>query len=130
MCIRDRIAIIGYGDSGRGIHARLLREIGEEVSAVVTRSPERSAEAVTDWPAAEVFASIGGGMDVDGDNPDDVQRGFLALRGLPTSAERARDTFGNRRVGEFLIDVLRGAADGRPDRDPTGDYYAALQEVS
>jgi len=78
----------------------------------------------------EVFASIGGGMDVDGDNPDDVQRGFLALQGLPASAERARDTFGNRRVGEFLIDVLRGAADGRPDRDPTGDYYAALQEVS
>ena len=56
---RLRIAIIGYGDSGRGIHARLLREIGEEVSAVVTRSRERSAEAVADWPAAQVFASIG-----------------------------------------------------------------------
>ncbi len=55
---RLRIAIIGYGDSGRGIHARLLREIGEEVSAVVTRSRERSAEAVADWPAAQVFASI------------------------------------------------------------------------
>src|SRR5450756_1640437 len=55
---RLRIALIGYGDAGCGIHARLVREIGEEVSAVVTRSRERSAEAVTDWPAAEVFASI------------------------------------------------------------------------
>lgn len=55
---RLRIALIGYGDAGRGIHARLVREIGEEVSAVVTRSAERSADALADWPDTRVFPSI------------------------------------------------------------------------
>ncbi len=33
-----RVGLVGYGGAGRGIHARLLREAGQQVSAVVTRS--------------------------------------------------------------------------------------------
>lgn len=80
-----RIALIGYGDAGRGIHARLLREIGESVSAVVTRSSERSADAVEDWPGARVFASIAALLDA-GPAPD------LAVVATPAGrhAEHAR----------------------------------------
>nr|WP_142122132.1 Gfo/Idh/MocA family oxidoreductase [Rarobacter faecitabidus] len=64
-----RFAVIGYGGSGRGIHARLIREAGSRVTAVVVRSPERRAQALADWPDAQVYSSIenlissGGGFD-------------------------------------------------------------------
>lgn len=45
-----RVGIVGYGGAGRGIHARLVREAGHVVTAVVVRSPERRAAAVEDWP--------------------------------------------------------------------------------
>ncbi|WP_309134168.1 Gfo/Idh/MocA family oxidoreductase [Cellulomonas sp.] len=51
-----RVGLIGYGGAGRGIHARLLRETGDEVVAVVTRS---RADAVReDWPAARVVPDV------------------------------------------------------------------------
>ena len=45
-----RVGLVGYGGAGRGIHARLLREAGQRVSAVVTRSRAEQVEA--DWPGA------------------------------------------------------------------------------
>jgi predicted dehydrogenase len=47
-----RVGLIGYGGSGRGIHARLLRDAGQQVARVVTRSRADAAHA--DWPDAAV----------------------------------------------------------------------------
>ena len=45
-----RVGLVGYGGAGRGIHARLLREAGQHVTCVVTRSRPRQVEQ--DWPGA------------------------------------------------------------------------------
>lgn len=55
-----RAAVVGYGDSGRGIHGRLLRAAGHAVGAVVTRSPERAAQARADWPGVRVHEDLAG----------------------------------------------------------------------
>ncbi len=39
-----RVGLVGYGDAGRGIHARLLDEAGLSVTLVATSSPERAAQ--------------------------------------------------------------------------------------
>ncbi|NKY08705.1 gfo/Idh/MocA family oxidoreductase, partial [Cellulomonas hominis] len=33
-----RVGLVGYGSAGRGIHARLLREVGADVVRVVSRN--------------------------------------------------------------------------------------------
>ena len=53
-----RVGLVGYGDAGRGIHGRLLREAGHEVAAVVTRSQERAATARADWPGVDVVPDV------------------------------------------------------------------------
>ncbi|QAY62938.1 Gfo/Idh/MocA family oxidoreductase [Xylanimonas allomyrinae] len=53
-----RIAIVGYGGSGRGIHARLVREVGLAVTAVVTRDPGRRQQAASDWPGARLHDDL------------------------------------------------------------------------
>lgn len=53
-----RVGLVGYGDAGRGIHARLLREAGHAVTQVVVRSPERSAAARADWPGVVVVPDV------------------------------------------------------------------------
>jgi predicted dehydrogenase len=45
-----RVGLVGYGSSGRGLHARLLREVGQRVTHVVVRDPVRVAAAQADWP--------------------------------------------------------------------------------
>ncbi|GEA89162.1 Gfo/Idh/MocA family protein [Cellulomonas cellasea] len=55
-----RVGLIGYGSAGRGIHARLLREVGARVTHVVSRSPERSAQARTDWAGVVVEPDVDG----------------------------------------------------------------------
>ncbi|ADG74999.1 oxidoreductase domain protein [Cellulomonas flavigena DSM 20109] len=51
-----RIGLIGYGAAGRGIHARLARETGQEVVTVVTRTRDEQVRA--DWPAARVVPTV------------------------------------------------------------------------
>ncbi len=51
-----RIGLVGYGGAGRGIHARLARETGQQVVAVVTR--HRGDEVRADWPDARVVADV------------------------------------------------------------------------
>ncbi|WP_129339926.1 Gfo/Idh/MocA family oxidoreductase [Cellulomonas endophytica] len=51
-----RTGLIGYGGAGRGIHARLLREVGQGVAAVVTRS--RGDQVRQDWPDAAVVPDV------------------------------------------------------------------------
>lgn len=53
-----RVGIVGYGDAGRGIHGRLLREVGYRVTDVVTRDPGRSAAAAADWPGVRVHRDV------------------------------------------------------------------------
>lgn len=55
-----RVGIVGYGDAGRGIHARLLREAGHAVTDVVTRDPARRAAAAQDWPGVRVHDDVDG----------------------------------------------------------------------
>lgn len=53
-----RVGIVGYGGAGRGIHARLVREAGHTVTAVVVRSPERRAAAAQDWPGVHLHDDL------------------------------------------------------------------------
>lgn len=53
-----RVGLIGYGDAGRGIHARLLRGAGHAVTHVVVRNPDRSAAARADWPGVVVVPDV------------------------------------------------------------------------
>ncbi|WP_258723574.1 Gfo/Idh/MocA family protein [Cellulomonas sp. NS3] len=55
-----RVGLVGYGSAGRGIHARLLREVGARVTHVVSRSPERSAQARADWAGVVVEPDVAG----------------------------------------------------------------------
>ncbi|MBO3084132.1 Gfo/Idh/MocA family oxidoreductase [Cellulomonas fengjieae] len=51
-----RVALVGYGAAGRGIHARLLREAGQRVTCVVTR--HRADQVEADWPGATVVPDV------------------------------------------------------------------------
>lgn len=53
-----RFALIGYGGAGRGIHSRLVREAGGQVTAVVARNPDRRAEATQDWPGVRLYDDV------------------------------------------------------------------------
>lgn len=55
-----RVGVVGYGDAGRGIHARLLRAAGHVVTDVVTRDPSRGAAAREDWPGVRVHPDLAG----------------------------------------------------------------------
>jgi len=51
-----RIGLIGYGGAGRGIHARLARAAGQQVTHVVTG--RRAAQVAEDWPDAAVVPDV------------------------------------------------------------------------
>ena len=51
-----RVALVGYGDAGRGIHAPLLRAAGHQVVAAVTRA--RGDAVREDWPGAVVHTRV------------------------------------------------------------------------
>ncbi|CAM5780121.1 Gfo/Idh/MocA family oxidoreductase [Cellulomonas persica] len=51
-----RVALVGYGGAGRGIHGRLVRAAGQQVVAVVTRS--RAAQVHADWPDARAVPDV------------------------------------------------------------------------
>lgn len=53
-----RMGIVGYGGAGRQIHARLAREAGMTVTAVVTRDPGRRVQAAGDWPGARLHDDV------------------------------------------------------------------------
>ncbi|WP_265523675.1 Gfo/Idh/MocA family protein [Oerskovia flava] len=53
-----RVAVVGYGGAGRGIHARLVREAGLRVTAVVARDPGRRAAAQEDWPGVRLHDDL------------------------------------------------------------------------
>ena len=53
-----RVGIAGYGLAGRYFHAPLLKGCGFEVVAIQTSNPDRSAHALTDFPATTVVSTI------------------------------------------------------------------------
>ncbi|GAA1403631.1 Gfo/Idh/MocA family protein [Oerskovia paurometabola] len=57
---RTRVGLVGYGGAGRGIHARLAREAGLVVTAVVARDPGRRAAAEEDWPGVRLHDDLAG----------------------------------------------------------------------
>lgn len=52
------VALVGYGMAGRDIHGPLLRRAGHRVRHVVTRDPDRAAQARADWPGTRVHGSL------------------------------------------------------------------------
>ncbi len=91
-----RIGLVGYGASGRGIHTRLLKEVGQHVTCVVTRT--RGEQVRTDWPHAAVVPDVAGllshatGLDLvvvassTGQHAADVAR--LLDAGLPVLVDK------------------------------------------
>lgn len=53
-----RVGLVGYGDAGRGIHARLLDEAGLPVVAVATRDPGRVARVRAERPCVAVVDGL------------------------------------------------------------------------
>lgn len=53
-----RVGLVGYGASGRGIHTPLLKELGQHVTVVVTRTHAEQVKA--DWPRATVVPDVPG----------------------------------------------------------------------
>ena len=53
-----RVALIGYGSAGRGLHAPLLRAAGVAPVVVATGSPERAAQVRADLPGADVVPDL------------------------------------------------------------------------
>jgi predicted dehydrogenase len=53
-----RVALVGYGSAGRGIHAPLLSAAGAAPSVVVTADPARAAQVAADLPAALVVPDL------------------------------------------------------------------------
>lgn len=91
-----RVGLVGYGASGRGIHTRLLKEVGQHVTCVVTRS--RGDQVKADWPRAVVVPDLAGllsqatGLDLvvvaspTGQHAADVAR--LLDAGLPVLVDK------------------------------------------
>ena len=57
-----RVALLGYGSAGRGIHAPLLSAAGSPPAVVVTANPGRAAEVAADLPAALVVPDLGAAL--------------------------------------------------------------------
>ncbi len=53
-----RVALVGYGSAGRGIHAPLLAAAGCEPAVVVTANVERARQARTALPGASVVTDL------------------------------------------------------------------------
>lgn len=53
-----RVGLVGYGSAGRGIHARLLRDVAARVVRVVSRNPARATAAERDWPGVAVDQDV------------------------------------------------------------------------
>ncbi|WP_199424572.1 Gfo/Idh/MocA family protein [Actinotalea solisilvae] len=107
--LRLRVGVVGYGDAGRGIHARLLREAGHVVTHVVTRDPARAQGAAEDWPGVGVHDDVAGllaapGLDVvvvASPTGRHVEHALAALEaGVPTVVDKplAVDRAGAQRL--------------------------------
>src|SRR4249920_2694206 len=65
-----RVGIVGYGLAGRVFHGQLIKaEPGLRVAAVVTRNPQRRAQAATEHPGVAIHDTLdemlgAGGLDL------------------------------------------------------------------
>jgi len=53
-----RVGLAGFGSSGRGIHAPLLKQAGLAIAAVSTASPQRAEQVRSDLPEAQVVTDL------------------------------------------------------------------------
>jgi scyllo-inositol 2-dehydrogenase (NADP+) len=92
-----RVAIIGYGLAGRVFHAPLIASTaGLDVAIVVTRNPQRAAQAQADHPAASVLPSVEAALDAKPDlvvvaTPNDTHAATATAaltRGIPVVVDK------------------------------------------
>jgi scyllo-inositol 2-dehydrogenase (NADP+) len=55
---KPRVGIIGYGLAGRVFHAPILKGTGFEIAGIVSRDPQRAAQAKSDHPDAAVLPDV------------------------------------------------------------------------
>lgn len=65
--VAPRVALIGYGSAGRGIHAPLLAAAGAPPAVVATGSPQRREQVEADLPAAAVVPDLAAALDAGPD---------------------------------------------------------------
>jgi predicted dehydrogenase len=89
---RFRVALVGYGSAGRGIHTPLLRAAGVPPQVVVTANPERRRQAEADLDGVTVAPDLAAALGCD---PS------LIVLASPTGvhAEQAKAMPGRRRAG-------------------------------
>jgi diaminopimelate dehydrogenase len=61
----DKIAIVGYGNVGRGVEEAIKLTADTELVAIFTRRPERVREAVKDVPVLSIDASVPSDVEID-----------------------------------------------------------------
>lgn len=55
---RPRVGLVGYGLAGRVFHAQLLHAAGFDLAAIVTSNMERRAQALSDYPEAQIRSTF------------------------------------------------------------------------
>jgi predicted dehydrogenase len=58
-----RVGIAGYGLAGRVFHGPLLKGCGYHVASILTSNPDRSAQAKSDFPEAQIFSELDAFLD-------------------------------------------------------------------
>lgn len=53
-----RVGLVGYGLGGRVFHAPLLVGAGFDVAAILTNSPDRRGQAISDFPAVRICSTM------------------------------------------------------------------------
>jgi predicted dehydrogenase len=112
-----RVALIGYGLAGSAFHAPFIATIPEfRLAAIVTRNPERRAQALRDHPDASLFESA----DEVWARPDEFDLAVIAAphkahgpvglaalaAGLPVVVDKPLAT--SAAEGRTLVDAARG----------------------
>jgi len=82
-----RVALVGYGSAGRGIHAPLLLDAGMAPSAVVTADPQRVAQARAELPGADVVPELDAALRLE----LDLGVAIVVDKPLAVDAAQARD---------------------------------------
>jgi scyllo-inositol 2-dehydrogenase (NADP+) len=121
---RPRVGIIGYGLAGRVFHAPILKGTGFEIAGIVSRNPQRAAQAKTDHPGAEVLPNVEGLLKLDLDlvvvasvNSAHFENAAIAIdAGIPVVVDKP--------VGRDLDETIRLLDYAKAKNVPITAYYS------